>query len=349
MNATNILIADNAVFGRRALKECLEQEPGYAVVAMAQNSKETLEKLAFKPDIVVLDSELPDADVLTTVREIRKRDQHLPIVVYIPASRRTAELMASVAAYAPVEFVVRAGETRKQADAERELISRIRLFQTKVRASVIPKRNTAPNARKHVKPQVVVIASSTGGPAALTQLLPLLPRKLAAPVVVVQHMPTSLFTESLAKSLSLNCELRVQHVSEGGTLGAGCIWIAAGGSHLTMNQGALGVTFHLTQGAMVHGVRPAADVLFISAAEIYGNGVLAVVLTGMGRDGLNGAGAIVRAGGNVIVQDEASSVVWGMPGCIVEAGLATAVLPLQRIATEITARVGLSAPNAVAR
>jgi len=184
---------------------------------------------------------------------------------------------------------------------------------------------------------VLVIGVSTGGPAALEILLPNLPANFPLPVLIVQHMP-ELFTKMLAERLNSRCPLQVREGVEGEPVRAGTVYIAKGNWHLEVQAGArlgLPATLHLNQGALENHCRPAVDVLFRSAAAVYGTGVLAVVLTGMGSDGMIGARLIREHSGSVLAQDQASSTVWGMPGSVITAGLAHKVLPLNLMASEI--------------
>lgn len=198
-----------------------------------------------------------------------------------------------------------------------------------------------PERKARSKPRVVrllAIGASTGGPQALETVLLGLPGNLAVPVVVVQHMPAT-FTAHLAQQLDARCALRVREGYSGAALAAGDVWIAPGGRHMTVRMEQGGARILLNDGPPEHSCRPAVDVLFRSAVKAYNNGVLAVVLTGMGCDGARGAAAVAAAGGQVIAQDEATSVVWGMPRAVVAAGVASQVLPLDRIAASIRAGV----------
>jgi two-component system chemotaxis response regulator CheB len=186
-------------------------------------------------------------------------------------------------------------------------------------------------------PVMLAIGVSTGGPAALDVLLPALPQDFRLPVLIVQHMP-ELFTKMLAERLNERCGLSVREAVEGDPVQIGTAYIARGNWHMEVRASSRAgqpATLHLNQGPLENHCRPAVDVLFRSAASIYGSGVLAVVLTGMGSDGLAGCRLIREQGGGVLAQDQASSVVWGMPGAVTDAGLAHSVLPLNAIAPEI--------------
>ena len=186
-------------------------------------------------------------------------------------------------------------------------------------------------------PAALVIGVSTGGPAALDILLPELPASFPLPVLIVQHMP-ELFTGLLAERLNGRCPLQVHEGVEGEPVRGGSIYIARGNWHMELRAGAfpgLPATLHLNQGPLENHCRPAVDALFRSVAAVYGSGVLAVVLTGMGSDGLTGCRTIRDCGGSVLAQDQATSTIWGMPGAVAHAGLAHNVLPLNDLAPEI--------------
>jgi two-component system chemotaxis response regulator CheB len=219
-------------------------------------------------------------------------------------------------------------------------------FSPPTSVSPVPTAATpAPAARvpaSGARPKIIAIAVSTGGPNALATLLPMLPRELAVPIVVVQHIPP-MFSKALADRLDSKSPCKVSECVEGATLHPGEIWIAQGDHHMTVQRDGLNVRLATNQGPPENSCRPAADVLFRSVAATYGAEALAVVLTGMGSDGLEGTRAMTAQGARVIVQDEATSVVWGMPGAVDRAGLAEKTLPLEQIATEIISRCGIGA------
>lgn len=181
--------------------------------------------------------------------------------------------------------------------------------------------------------ELLVIGVSTGGPQALARLLPHLPASFPVPILVVQHMPP-LFTRMLAEKLDQNCPLNVREAVDGARVQAGDVWIARGDWHMELRRDEQGLLLEEHQGAQVHSCRPAVDVLFASAIQNCGSGVLAMILTGIGRDGVEGARRVRQAGGTVLVQDESSSVVWGMPGAVVQTGSADEVLDLEGLAAQ---------------
>lgn len=187
---------------------------------------------------------------------------------------------------------------------------------------------------------VVAIGTSTGGPNALAEVVPLLPKDLPVPVLIVQHMPPT-FTRFLAERLTATCAIPVVEAVAGDHLAPGKVWIAPGDFHMTVKLDHTGVSIETNQDERENSCRPSVDVLFRSVARVYKANMLAVVMTGMGQDGLRGCEQVRRAGGQIVVQDEASSVVWGMPGFVAKAGLADRVLPLAEIGGEIVRRVSL--------
>ena len=211
------------------------------------------------------------------------------------------------------------------------------------RSRLPPELSARPNARV----EAVVIGVSTGGPAALTTLLAAFPPDLSVPTLIVQHMPP-MFTRLLAERLAVQTALRVREGEDGATVRTEDAWLAPGNQHMEVLREAAAVRLRLQQGPPENSCRPSVDVLFRSAAAVYGSGVLAVVLTGMGQDGLRGCEAIRAAGGQVIVQDEATSVVWGMPGAVARAGLADKILPLEQLGPEIVRRVRLGRSSSYA-
>jgi two-component system chemotaxis response regulator CheB len=190
------------------------------------------------------------------------------------------------------------------------------------------------------RPKVVVIGVSTGGPTALGTILPLFPADFLLPILVVQHMPP-LFTRLLAERLNSTCRLPVKEASNGALVAAGQILVAPGDFHMKLDSSSGGVRVLLDQSVRQNSCRPAVDALFASTGDVYGGAVLAVVLTGMGQDGLRGAEILKAQGATVLAQDEPSSVVWGMPGAVVNAGFADRVLPLDEVVPEILRRTAL--------
>jgi two-component system, chemotaxis family, protein-glutamate methylesterase/glutaminase len=342
---TRLLIVDDSAVIRRELTAALSRELGLEVVGVASNGRVALMKIPLlRPDVVVLDIEMPDRDELETLAAIRKEWPKLPIIVLnVPTSRGTAvtvdalTLGASGYAMKPAAAVPSADAVDALAE---EVVSRIEQccpgFSRDQRAAMKPPRGFLAPVRHRI--DVVAIGVSTGGPQALMDVMPAFTSDFPVPILIVQHMPP-VFTKLLAERLAAKAKIPVAEGMLYQTLSPGHAWVAPGDFH--MRVGRDGEETHLVtdRSAPENSCRPAVDVLFRSVAEVYGPHVLAVVMTGMGQDGLRGCEMIHATGGQVIVQDEASSIVWGMPGIVAMAGLADQVVPLKGLGAEIVDRV----------
>ena len=284
-------------------------------------------------------------DGLAMLRELRRVQPRLPVIMFSTLTERGARVAVEALVAGANDYVAKPKGTNPEEVAERiraELIPKIKQFaprQPLASAASLP----AVPARHPRQPRTdpvaaVVIAVSTGGPVALAEFLPAFVGRQPTPVLIVQHMPSQ-FTTHLAESLSRACGVPVREARHGQTVGGKDVLLAPGGVHMQVVKTAAGVAVALTNEPPEHSCRPAADVLFRSAAKVWGAGTLGVVLTGMGRDGLAGSEAIVAAGGSVLAQDELTSVVWGMPGHVARAGLAEAVLPLKQLGVEVGLRL----------
>jgi two-component system chemotaxis response regulator CheB len=348
MPKLRVLIVDDAVVVRRILTDALSAEPDLEVFAAA-NGRIALAKLGqVNPDVVTLDMEMPELDGLATLKELRKTYPKLPVIMFSTLTERGAAATLDALAAGANEYVTKPANVGSVAVAiariKSELIPKIKALcgiHEPPATQPAPARpaTRAPAGNKPI--EIVAIGVSTGGPNALSAMLPQLPRGLAVPLVIVQHMPP-IFTKLLAGRLAGQCAIEVTEGAPGMPLRGGQAIIAAGGSHMVVRRqdGAVKIGTHMEPPQ--NSCRPAVDVLFRSVASVYGADSLAVILTGMGNDGLRGCEQIREAGGRVIVQDEASSVVWGMPGFVARAGLAEKVLPLKDIAAEIVRRVNLN-------
>jgi len=339
--AIRVLIVDDSAVIRRAVAGELAADPALEVVGTAANGLIALAKLTqLVPDLVVLDVEMPELDGLATLREIRRTHPKLPVIMFSAVTERGAAATLDALALGATDYFAK--PTAGGLDASLRVIREQLIPEIKAlcaRPAAVPQPPAsfgAPPATDRV--DVVAVAASTGGPNALADLFDGLPADFPVPVVIVQHMPP-VFTRQLAERLSARFALRVEEGRAGGALAPGHAWIAPGDYHLVVARDAAGVRVAVNQEPAENSCRPAADVLFRSIAKVFGPAALGVVLTGMGQDGLRGCEAIRAAGGRVVVQDEATSVVWGMPGAVARAGLADRVLPLAQIAAEIVRRV----------
>jgi two-component system chemotaxis response regulator CheB len=347
MAPLRILIVDDSAVTRRVLSNLLAADPELVVAGTAGNGIQALARIPdLKPDLITLDIEMPGMDGLETLVEIRKLYPKLPVIMFSTLTERGANATLDALARGASDYVTKPSADASPARVGEELIRKIKSLCAvrlpRPRSSPIP----APvSGRPSGRVDVIAIGTSTGGPNALTALIPKFPADFPVPIVIVQHMPP-LFTRLLAERLSSLGRLKVREGTEGESLRPGQVWIAPGDHHMTVARKGMEFVLGLNHDPQENSCRPAVDVLFRSVAQSYGSRVLAVVLTGMGNDGTRGASAIREAGGQVIVQDEASSVVWGMPGSVVSSQLADHIYPLDGIAAEIVRRVSLRKPLA---
>jgi len=340
-----VLIVDDSLVIRHLIAEALGADPEIEVVGAEANGALALARIPeLRPDVVTLDIEMPVLDGLETLKRIRKSHPKLRTIMFSTLTTRGAAVTFEALAIGADDYVAKpanAGSLDKSlASLRSELIPKIKQFFAMPAAPVrvMQARKAPPPApakpASRAQPHLVAIGVSTGGPQALAQLIPKLPAGFSLPVVIVQHMPP-MFTRLLAERLDADSGLKVQEAADGLEVRRGVVIVARGDYHLRLRRSGALVTTVLDQGAPENSCRPSVDVLFRSVAEVYGEHVLAVMLTGMGSDGLLGMRALKSAGASNLVQDQASSVVWGMPGAIVEAGLADEVLPLDKIPDEM--------------
>jgi two-component system chemotaxis response regulator CheB len=354
-----ILIVDDAVVVRKVLTTTLSQFPELEVIGTASNGRLALAKLqTIRPDIILLDIEMPEMNGLEAIPEIRKILPQVPIVMFSTLTERGAEATLDALSLGATDYVTKPSNTDMDSTSEsiaRELVPRIkalcRYLLTGQESAPAVARPIAPSERLPQRPRpavkrgrlaIVAIGVSTGGPDALGVLLPSFPAQFPLPIVIVQHMPP-IFTGLLAKRLSAKCSLPVRECKSGDVLGPSCIWLAPGDYHMVVREEGGHKILSTNQAPRENFCRPSVDVLFRSVAEIYGPNTLGVILTGMGQDGLKGCEVLAAAGASLIVQDEASSVVWGMPGFVARAGLAEKILPLNQIGEEIIRRTATQA------
>jgi two-component system chemotaxis response regulator CheB len=360
-----ILIVEDSAVMRSLLRTVISSDPHLEVAGTAADGASALTFLSTeRPDLVLLDVEMPVMDGLATLRQMRGRGIRVPVIMCSSLTRRGARVTIDALASGASDYVPKpTGQSGRDAAIRalsQELVPKV-LALTASAQPRLPVSNApgvvapfssglqAPAQRfataHAAAPLVLVIGVSTGGPAALEVLLPALPAGFPLPVLIVQHMP-ELFTRLMAERLNSHCSLRVHEASEGEPIGRGKIAVARGNWHLEIRppgSASAPATLHLHQGPPENHCRPAVDVLFRSAAKTFGPGVLGVVLTGMGSDGLIGAGMIRQQGGWVLAQDQASSTVWGMPGAVAGAGLADKIVALDAMAAEIVKLAGRGA------
>ena len=341
-----VLIVDDSVVIRQIISDALRGDPSVEIAGTAQNGRVALEKLLTTPvDVITLDLEMPEMDGLATLVELGKRASKTPVVVFSTLTERGATATIEALSRGASDYLCKPSGQKN-----------IKVTMEKIREELIPQDPRALHARSSGKAgcargyagkmqpmaapvnlsmppgqvQLIVIAVSTGGPAALAEVIPRLPANLTQPVLIVQHMPAT-FTRVLAQRLDGTSKLRVHEATNKQRIASGNVYIAPGDFRMRVSGNAREAWLALDQGPSENGCRPSADPLFQSAVQVFGSTVLGLVLRPASATvtGTKGAGAIRKAGGHVWVQDEASSTVWGMPGSVVQAGFSrTRVLPL---------------------
>jgi two-component system chemotaxis response regulator CheB len=355
MKKIRVLVVDDAALIRRLVSDALAEDPQIEVVGGAGNGRVALQMLAqTAPDLVTLDVEMPEMGGIETLRELRKRHPRLPVIMFSVLTERgcvdTLEALSLGASDYVAKPATAGGREAAQQRIREDLIPRIKaLCGVRVSPLGTPTPAAAPPRPAPTYPlgaiakggdaevRVVGMLLSTGGPNALSEVLGALPPTFPVPIAIVQHMPQT-FTRFLAERLSQQLRVAIVEAGDAKPVVPGTVYIAPGDHNLRLVRRGPHIITALDQGAPLGGHRPSADVLFRSIAELYGSHALGLVMTGGGEDGLQGSEAIVKAGGHVLVQDEATSVIWDMAGRVHRAGLADAALPLAAIGPELLRR-----------
>ena len=353
MPPVRVLVVDDSVVVRRLVSEALASTLEVTVAGTASSGALALAKIPqLNPDVVTLDIEMPGMNGLETLAAIRKLYPKLPVIMFSTLTERGAAVTLEALSLGASDYVTKPTNSESLAGAmaqvRRELVAKILCLGVH-RAAATPTRPVGlRRSSGGQRIDVLAIGVSTGGPNALAQVVPCLPADFPVPIVIVQHMPP-LFTHLLAVRLNSQSRLTVREAEAGKCLVPGEVWIAPGDYHMIVSRRGGRVVLNLNQEPAENSCRPAVDVLFRSVAQVYGRTTLAIVLTGMGSDGARGTVQIREAGGEVFVQDEATSVVWGMPGAVVSVGAADKVCQLSDISQEVVRRVATGRmPNSVA-
>jgi two-component system, chemotaxis family, protein-glutamate methylesterase/glutaminase len=349
-----VMIVDDAVVVRGLFSRWVQAEPDLELVASLRTGREAVDQLErADPDVVVLDVDMPELDGIAALPLLLAKKRDLVIIMASTLTRRNAEISLKALSLGAADYIPKPAGNQEVAGSpafRRELLEKIRGLGLRAKrlrlakpqlptAEAPPLQPGAKPAEPGLKlrpmpltpPRVLLIGASTGGPQALNAVVAQIGEVLErAPVLITQHMPPT-FTAILAEHLALVAKRPVREAREGEEINAGCIYIAPGGRHMRVKRRDGIAVVALDDGPPMNFCKPAVDPMFASAAAVWGPKALALVLTGMGADGLNGAKSITAAGGCVMAQDEASSVVWGMPGQVTQAGLCSAVLPLAEI------------------
>jgi two-component system, chemotaxis family, protein-glutamate methylesterase/glutaminase len=360
LGPVRVMVVDDSVVVRGLVSRWIEAEPDLAIAASLRTGRDAVNQLErADPDVVVLDVDMPDLDGISALPLLLEKKPDLIVIMASTLTRRNAEislkaLWLGAADYIPkpessrvttsqafrrdlIEKIRQLGARRKRRKADARVqapaAARSGVLRLPVREPVLAEIRLRPFAT--TSPRVLLIGSSTGGPQPVTALVGSLGGMLSqVPVLITQHMPPT-FTTIFAEHLARASGRPTREAEDGEPINAGRIYVAPGGRHMRVERRNGTAVIALDDGPAVNFCKPAVDPLFASAADIWGIWILAVVLTGMGSDGARGAADVVAAGGSLIAQDEATSVVWGMPGTVAQAGLCSAVLPLDEIAPKI--------------
>jgi len=347
------MVVDDSAVTRGLTKRWLNEDPDIDVVATCANGAIAVKKVnEAQCDVAILDIEMPEMDGLTALPLMVKADPHLKVIMASTLTHRNADISMRALSLGASDYVAKPDTSQglvSKEDYRRGLIGKVKALGDVSREIIeqtqTPVRKNAPVPTRPVKkvvlaktnpamPRAIIVGCSTGGPQALDVLTAALPRDLTVPVFITQHMPP-MFTTILAEQITKSSGHLCTEGKDGEIAKPGQIYLAPGDFHMTMERQGTNTVIHLDQEPPVNYCRPAADPMFASAAKVYGRDAIGVVLTGMGHDAREGARTMVDSGANVIVQDEATSVVWGMPAAVAEAGLACAVLPLKDMGRKI--------------
>jgi two-component system chemotaxis response regulator CheB len=354
-----VMIVDDAIVVRRLLSRWIAAERDMTIAASACTGREAVALLDdCNPDVVVLDVDMPELDGISALPQLLKKKHDLVVIMASTLTRRSAEISLRALSLGAADYVPKPEASQNDATSvafHRELIDKIRHLGRRGRslpgqAMTGAERLPAAAHRQKVQradtafklrplatspPRALLVGASTGGPQALTTLIQKIGLAIEqVPTLITQHMPPT-FTTVLAEHLARASGRRVREAEHDEPVIAGNIYIAPGGLHMRVVNGRNGAMIALGEDPPINFCRPSVDPLLSSAAQVWGSGSLALILTGMGSDGTCGAADVAAAGGSIIAQDEASSVVWGMPRSVAQAGLCSAVLPLSEIAVEV--------------
>src|SRR6266702_993558 len=333
-----VMVVDDSVVIRGLIARWLGSEPDMVVAASLRTGLDAVNQIErVNPDVALLDIEMPDLDGISALPLLLAKKRNLIIIMASTLTRRNAEISFKALSLGASDYIPKPESTREAGAPEifrHDLVEKIRQLGAKVRRAAPASPSSALGSAPD-QPRALLIGSSTGGPQALmamvTELGPVIDR---FPVLITQHMPPT-FTTILAEHLARSSRRPAREALDGESIKAGQIYLAPGGRHMRVARHGSDAVIALDDGPPVNFCKPAVDPLFTSAIDVWQGGVLAVVLTGMGSDGMRGGKEIVAAGGSVIAQDEASSVVWGMPGAAANAGICAAILPLNQIGPKL--------------
>lgn len=360
-----VMVVDDSVVIRGLISRWIDAEPDMTVVGSLRTGLDAVNQVErISPDVAILDIEMPDLDGISALPQLLAKKRNLIVIMASTLTRRNAEISFKAMSLGAADYIPKPESTREISAADvfkHDILQKIRSLGARVRrlksvaspsiapttqAAATPAARPAPVVAAPSKlvtrpfspsmPRALLIGSSTGGPQALMALVAEIGSVIdRVPVLITQHMPPT-FTTILAEHLARASKRPAHEGIDGEPVKAGTIYLAPGGKHMRAAKQGANIVIALDDGPPVNFCKPAVDPLFTSGIDVWQGGVLAVVLTGMGSDGMRGGKEVVAAGGNVIAQDEATSVVWGMPGAAANAGICSAILPLNQIGAKIT-------------
>jgi len=347
--AVRVLIVDDSGFFRKQIEKLVDDCDGLEVIDSAATGKEAVEKaIRLKPDVITMDIEMPEMNGIDATREIMRK-QPTPILIFSSFSTEGAQLTLDALDAGAVDYMAKRFEdiSRSPDEVKKLLCEKIldvarhsRLTMRKLGAQQAANKASSSPAvdYKHSKPKIIAIGTSTGGPVALQKILKDLPANIAVPILLVQHMPSS-FTTAYAKRLDQLCQINVKEAEEGDVLTPGTAYLAPGGNQMTVVERGGNKRIHIDNEDLSLTYKPSVDITFSSLVDQYPSQVLAIILTGMGADGCEGAKKLKQSGSSIWSQDEETCVVYGMPSAVANAGITEKVLPLQDFSANILQQI----------
>jgi len=352
MSRVKVLVVDDSALMRKIISDMINSEEDMEVIDVARNGQDLMEKLQKQlPDVITLDVEMPQMDGITALKELKKKNMNIPVIMLSSVSQKGTEKTMECLEAGAFDFIPKPSgaislDINKVKD---DLVEKIRVSYQRndykgkanpVKSDSVVEKNVAAaplvstvNVRKRFtnKVEAVVIGASTGGPKALYTVITSLPETIGVPVFVVQHMPVG-FTKAFADRLNSNSKIKVKEASDGDIIEKNTVYIAPGGYHMEVSNEK---KIRLTTEPAIWGVRPAVDKLFFSATKVYGGKLVSAILTGMGRDGADGTVDVKKCGGFTISEDKTTCTIYGMPKAAFETGKVDLVLPIDTITSEI--------------
>ena len=335
-----VLVVDDSAFMRSAISRMLEKDSEIQVVGVAKNGQEAVERVeALRPDVVTLDIEMPIMNGIEALKQIMSK-YRLPVIMFSALTKEGADITMEALNIGASDFITKdfSNVSLNISTRENELINKVKsVAKNKITLLLkrfeLDRKPVAFNTDKSTRHKMLAIGASTGGPPALQNILTRFPKDFPVPVVIAQHMP-KLFTQSFAQRLNAASQIEVKEAENGETLRSGTALVAPGDTHISLKRRGNDVTIEFVNDTK-YIYRPSVDLLMSAAANMYGPQTVGLILTGMGNDGLAGVKEIKSRNGYIIAQDEETSVVYGMPKAVVNANMADAVLPIDKIPEEI--------------